>query len=409
MGPTLTTQPPVAVLDAPDAELLRRYLAGRDEPALDALVRRHGGMVLGVCRRVLGNPYDAEDAFQATFLVFVRKAGSVRPGALVGPWLHGIATRTALKARALVARRRAREKQVDSLPDVAAPAKTAAADWLPLLDREVAALPAKYRLPVLLCDLHGKSRTDAAGELGIPEGTLSSRLARARTLLRRRLSKRGAGAAVLVAAVLFPTSSPAASPILIQTTVRAATAFAAGTALTSPPGLIATAVLASFWRMRLTLAAGGLLMFLAVIGGVGLMLERSGALAAVVPVVRTDRELLQGDWVVAAMTMDGRDASQEEIEAFNKQKPLWVRGDEFNLPFDSDYVLDTNAHPKRIDLTCRIMPPPNNFQIGIYEVTDDELKLCLGPICRDDRPKAFVTEPGSGRTLMILKRRLPAK
>src|SRR5689334_13282541 len=83
-----------------DGELLRRYLAGREEFALEALVRRHGPMVLGVCRRVLGDAHDAEDAFQATFLVFVRKAGSIRPGELVGPWLYGVATRTALKARA---------------------------------------------------------------------------------------------------------------------------------------------------------------------------------------------------------------------------------------------------------------------------------------------------------------------
>jgi DNA-directed RNA polymerase specialized sigma24 family protein len=144
------SQPPATVADTPDGELLRRYLAGRDSPALEALVRRHGGMVLGVCRRVLGDPHDAEDAFQATFLVFVRKAASIWTGAQVGPWLYGVATRTALKARALAARRRAREKLVNALPDVAAPAGPAAVDWLPLLDREVAGLPAKYRLPVLL-------------------------------------------------------------------------------------------------------------------------------------------------------------------------------------------------------------------------------------------------------------------
>jgi RNA polymerase sigma factor (sigma-70 family) len=404
MGPSLTTQPPANVVDVPDAELLRRYLAGRDPSALEPLVRRHGGMVLGVCRRVLGNRYDAEDAFQATFLVFVRKAGSVRPGALVGPWLYGVATRTALKARALAARRQAREKQVDVLPDVAAPAKTAVADWLPLLDREVAALPAKYRLPVLLCDLHGLSRTDAAGQLGLREGTLSSRLARARTLLRRRLSKRGAGAAVLVAAVLFPTATsaaPAAAPaILVETTVRAATAFAAGTALTSPPALLATAVLAGWRRARLAVAAA-VLVSLALLGGVGLLLLRPGG-PAMVTVIRADREKLQGDWVVTAMTVNGKDAGWEEVVAQNK---LQFRGDQVNLPFDSDYILDPKAHPKRIDMTCRILPPPNNFMLGIYEVNGDELKLCLGAPGRDDRPKAFVTEPATGRTLMILKRR----
>jgi RNA polymerase sigma factor (sigma-70 family) len=397
----LTTQPPANVVDVPDAELLRRYVSGRDRPALEALVRRHGGMVLGVCRRVLGDRYDAEDAFQATFLVFVRKAASVRPGGLIGPWLYGVATRTALKARALAARRRAREKQVDVLPDVAAPSPTAAADWLPLLDREVAGLPAKYRLPVLLCDLHGLSRVDAARQLEIREGTLSSRLARARTLLRRRLSKRGAGAAVLVAAVLFPTSAPAAAPeALVETTVWAATAFTAGSALTTPPALLAAAVLASFRRARLVVAAAAVVTF-AMLGGVGLLLTRPGHSAAVVA-VQTDREKLQGDWAVVAMSMDGKDASQAEIAALDSVR---FHGDEVNLPFDSDFVLDTTAHPKQIDLTCRLLPPPNNFQIGIYEVNGDELKLCLGAPVRHDRPKAFVSEPESGRWLMILKRR----
>src|SRR5205823_2856910 len=170
MNPSLSSpaDPPADADRLADGELLRRYLAGREEAALAALVRRHGPMVFGVCRRVLGDAHDAEDAFQATFLVFVRKAAAVRPRETVGPWLYGVATRTALKARAHSARRRAREKQVDELPDVAAPADPAAADWLPLLDQAVQALPAKYRLPVVLCELRGLSRADAAGRLGLP-------------------------------------------------------------------------------------------------------------------------------------------------------------------------------------------------------------------------------------------------
>src|SRR5262245_14764124 len=164
-----------------EGQLLDCFLASRDEAAFEALVRRLGPMVLGVCRRILGDPHDVEDAFQATFLVAVRKAASVRPRELFGNWLYGVAYRTALVARARIIRRRAREKQFEDLPHP--PQVEPESSWQelrPFLDQEVSRLPDKYRLPVVLCDLEGRSRQEVARQLRLPEGTVSSRLAAAR-------------------------------------------------------------------------------------------------------------------------------------------------------------------------------------------------------------------------------------
>ena len=179
-----------------DGELLERFLARRDEAAFAVLVRRHGPMVLGVCRRLLGNVHDAEDAFQATFLLLARKGSGVRPPGRVGPWLYGVARRTAREARRAAARRRAREARALPRPE---PARETA-ELRPVLDRELARLPERYRAPVVLCDLEGMTRGQAARALGWREGTVSSRLARARALLARRLRGYGvvcAGAAAL--------------------------------------------------------------------------------------------------------------------------------------------------------------------------------------------------------------------
>src|SRR5262245_38426607 len=163
-----------------DGQLLERFVARHEEAAFEMLVRRHGPMVLGVCRRVLRHVHDAEDAFQATFLVLARKAASIGQRERVGNWLYGVAYRTALEARTLNAQRRANERQVGAMPEPVAPEVNAARDWRPLLDRELSQLPAKYREPVVLCELEGGTRRDVARQLRIPEGTLSSRLATAR-------------------------------------------------------------------------------------------------------------------------------------------------------------------------------------------------------------------------------------
>jgi RNA polymerase sigma factor (sigma-70 family) len=203
-----------------DAQLLESFLSRRDEAAFEALLRRHGPMVLGVCRRVLRNAHDAEDAFQATFLVLARRAGSIRCRQVVASWLYGVAYRTARKARAMNAKRRAKERRVAETSRPEVPAGEACEELLAHLDQELSRVPDKYRVPVILCELEGKSRKEVALLLGVPEGTLSWRLAQAKKMLARRLSRHGlAISGGALAAVMAPA---AASASLRASTVQAA-------------------------------------------------------------------------------------------------------------------------------------------------------------------------------------------
>jgi len=214
-----------------DGALLDRFLTSRDEVAFEQLVRAHGPMVLAVCRRLLGHEQDAEDAFQATFLVLSRKAGSIRRRGSLAGWLYAVACRTAMEARAMRSRLRRKETQVEALPDIAAGQMTDSSEARSALDHELGRLPAKYREAVILCDLEGRSRAEVARWLDIPEGTLSSRLAAGRKKLADRLARRGV---VLSAGALTVALTEAAAcsvpPPLIATTVRGAVAWAAGPA-----------------------------------------------------------------------------------------------------------------------------------------------------------------------------------
>ncbi len=212
-----------------DRQLLERFLGRREEAAFAALLHRHGPLVWGVCRRVLGNHHDAEDAFQATFLVLARKAGSIAARDLLANWLYGVAHRTALKARATAARRQARERQVADMPEVAGEDREPWQDLLPLLDRELSRLPEKYRAAIVLCDLEGKTRREAARQLGVPEGTVAGRLARARALLAKRLTRDGlALSGAFLAAALARATASAGGPPLASWTGKAAGLLAAG-------------------------------------------------------------------------------------------------------------------------------------------------------------------------------------
>jgi RNA polymerase sigma factor (sigma-70 family) len=227
-----------------DGELLERYISGRDDAAFEALVRRHGAMVLGVCQRILRNHADAEDAFQATFLVLVRKAGSIRKKGAVANWLYGVAHHTALKARAMNQKRRRKELVAGTMskPQIAEEV------WhqvQALVDGELSLLPENYRTAIVLCDLEGKTIKEAAAHLGWPQGTLATRLRRGRRLLAGRLAPHGlalSGAAL--AAALSPSMAPAAvSPPLVAVTLRAAALLAAGKHLCAG-GIISTNVAA---------------------------------------------------------------------------------------------------------------------------------------------------------------------
>jgi RNA polymerase sigma factor (sigma-70 family) len=227
-----------------DGQLLEDYIRRHEEAALAALVHRHGPMVWGVCRRVLRNYHDAEDAFQATFLVLVRKAASVVPREMIANWLYGVAHQTALKARATAAKRRARERQVTRMPEPVVTEPDLWHDLQPLLDQELNHLPDIYRVAIVLCDLEGKTRKETARQLGVPEGTVAGRLARARVMLAKRLARHGPAASGGALAVLLSqhVASAGVPSSVASSTIKAATLFAAGQ--TAATGVISAKVVA---------------------------------------------------------------------------------------------------------------------------------------------------------------------
>jgi RNA polymerase sigma factor (sigma-70 family) len=208
-----------------DGCLLGRFVAHGDQDAFAALVHRHGPTVLAVCRRACGDDHLAEDAFQAAFLVLARRAGDVKPRDAVRAWLYGVAVRTARGARARSARRRFRETPMPLVPDRPIPAAVAVeSDALRALDEEIARLPQHLRAAVVLCELDGLPRKAAAARLGVPEGTLSSRLGKARKVLARRLRGRGVALPAGALAILFGSARPAAAvgPALANAAARLA-------------------------------------------------------------------------------------------------------------------------------------------------------------------------------------------
>jgi RNA polymerase sigma factor (sigma-70 family) len=264
-----------------DSQLLDSFLAANDQAAFEALVRRHGPMILAVCRRVLKNRHDAEDAFQATFLVFVRKAASIQKRELLANWLYGVAHRTAMKARTASARRCKQEARVDAMPqtELASPD-----ELIPRLDEALARLPEKYRVPVVLCDLEGMSRPDAARKLGWPVGTVNWRLAKARAMLAKRLSRQGVSLSVGAVAAAFSGERASASlpPALVAETVKAGTSIASG----AVGGVISPTVFALTEGVLKTMLVEklktGTMMLLAVVlvGAGGLLISRSSLVAS---------------------------------------------------------------------------------------------------------------------------------
>ena len=249
-----------------DAQLLDQFIKSREESALESLVLRHGPMVWGVCRRILRNHHDAEDAFQATFLVLTRKAASVSPKDMLGNWLHGVAHRTALKGRTLAARRSVHEMQVPVLPEPEArPDSTS--ELRAVIDDEVSRLPANYRAVIVLCGLEGRTRTEAAEQLGVPEGTIASRLARAKSLLAKRLTRGGVSLSAAASAALLtgPAWSETMPPLLKVAIVKAGLAFSAGQSLTSCGVSAAVAELVKGGLKMITMIATKKLMLLAAI------------------------------------------------------------------------------------------------------------------------------------------------
>jgi RNA polymerase sigma factor (sigma-70 family) len=212
-----------------DGQLLERFVAWQEEAAFESLVRRHGALVLRVCRRVLDDLHAADDAFQATFLVLARKARNIGKRDSVGSWLYGAAYRIARKAKVSEVRRQRRETRAAVLPRPEPAGDGKLTDLKPLLDEELGQMSAKYRAPLVLCYLEGKTYGQAARELGWSEGSMSRRLAQARERLRQRLVRRGVAlSTACLGALLTQSTQAAVAPGLIEGTTKAALTFAAG-------------------------------------------------------------------------------------------------------------------------------------------------------------------------------------
>jgi RNA polymerase sigma factor (sigma-70 family) len=248
-----------------DAALLQDYVTHQDEAAFESLLRRHGPMVFGVCRRVLRNQADAEDAFQATFLVLVRKAASIRSGAKVGNWLYGVAHKTALKARAMNRKRSIRERKAGTKTK----SHGVEQDWGELqaiLDAQLCLLPERYRAAIVLCDLEGRTIKEAARQLGWHQGTTATRLARGRALLARRLTKQGLAlpAGVLAAATAKGTATIRVPPLLMRSTLAAEQCWArrsvAAGLISARVSALTQGVLQSMFMQKLMRALGLLLL-----------------------------------------------------------------------------------------------------------------------------------------------------
>jgi RNA polymerase sigma factor (sigma-70 family) len=265
---------PQAAPGPSDAQLLERFARHREEAAFTALVRRHGRLVLGVCRRVLRQEQDAEDAFQATFLALARQAGSLRASEAVGSWLYRVAYRIATRAEVHMARRRTTESQAPARPR-GTPHREA--DWRELeavVQEELGRLPEKFRAPFVLCCLEGKSRAEAAGELGWKEGTVAGRLAQARKLLQDRLTRRGLTLSTVLCLTFLGRPAAAAVPArLAGPAVRAAVLAAGGGAVTGLiPERIATLADGAHHAMSATkLKSVALLLALAAAAAGGLL------------------------------------------------------------------------------------------------------------------------------------------
>jgi RNA polymerase sigma factor (sigma-70 family) len=413
-----------------DAQLLQRYIAERDEDAFAALVRRHAAMVWGVCKRVLGHDQDAEDAFQATFMVLVRKAASVRPQSLLGHWLYGVANQVAVKGRAMNAKRMSREKQLP-LPIANAAAKADVWQELqPLLDQELSLLPEKYRVIILLCDLEGRTRKEAACCLGVPEGTVAGRQARAWAMLAKRLARHGfAVGGGSLAALLSQAAASAAPASAVASTIKSASVLAAGGSIAANLAVLTEGVVKAMFMNQLKSA---LTMILVILGlgiaafGVGVLAqgqpnrqppdlnfvakEQDGQAekpkeAGPLPAQpkqepgKTDQERMVGSWVIM------------NDDSLRKGEKWIIREDRFlmgvNLIGGIDKLLrfhrlDASKNPKQIDITFKEQPngkPLFNIK-GIYALDGDELRISLGDVGKD-RPAAFAKKPGPGELLIF--------
>jgi RNA polymerase sigma factor (sigma-70 family) len=424
--------------DQSDRQLVERALAGREEALFQAIVQRHGAMVYRVCLRVLQQPQDAEDAFQATFLVLAQKLGTVRKHASLASWLHGVAHRVALKAKAQSAARRRHEVQA-SLPDTLPPDDAIWGEVRSALDVELGRLPDKWRLPLILCYLEGRTQDEAANQLAWSKSTLKRRLEEARDALGRRLKERGILWSAALSAVLLSDSLASAAPGLVEATVDSAAAVAAGTpmatAASAEVAALTEGVLKTMFLTKLKIAA---LVFLtlALLGtGIGMlaipaMAEQDGAKNGVAerPVQetkapkldlsklqvdtepKTHLQKLQGTWMLVEAHMHGKKVAAKYLptKAISyRPHQFAIAGEKIVMHVNNGdtargrFVLDTAKKPKEITISWLIQWP------AIYNLEGDTLTICFNEDANLPRPDEFRTLNDSDRVLLVYKRAQP--
>ncbi len=411
-----------------DGQLLDHFVARREGPVFEAIVRRHGPMVWGVCRRVLRDHHDAEDAFQATFLVLARRAASIREREKLGNWLYGVAHQAAMKARSMRAKRRGREGQVSDMPEPMAVPHDRGDGLAETLDLELSRLPEKYRIPVILCELEGKTHGEVAKQLGWPIGTVSSRLARGRALLADRLTRRGVSLSIGALALLLAKEASASMPTeLIGPTARAASLVAAGRGVTAAVASIEADFLMEevMKRMLLTKLKGiGIALLTMALTGAGLlwMASRGPAIGQETANTRAatgaeasvdgDEERLQGVWTLVNLEQVGHRPTEEEKRAWKSgQFTITVRGNRLTYDADKSFMhfrLDPSQSPKLMTLEVTDGPQKGRHVPAIYRLDGDDLMICQGRLGDEEPPAGFSVEarrPGTFPTLWALRRR----
>jgi RNA polymerase sigma-70 factor (ECF subfamily) len=415
-----------------DCELLRRYVSHRDDAAFEVLVRRHGAMVWRVCRNRMPEAHAAEDAFQATFLILIRKAASLGQPDKLANWLYGVADRVARRSRQTLTREQ--ERQRPGLETVAAGSvdHEAASDLEVLLHEELRRLPAKYRSPLILCYLEDRTTEEAAKQLRWPVGTLKVRLMRGRRMLRTRLERRGwplsAGA---LATALSADAAPAVPAGLVGTTVRAATVFAAGRATGAVSANVLTlteGVLKTMFVTRLTIGGAALITAGLLTAGAGFLAFHTPAEGQTVPPAvavlaaaalvtaadnAADREAarkaevakLQGTWKIVTMEIDGNKTPDNAVP----ETRMILKNDTFGMVslgatlYRGNYKIDVSRTPKTLDIEFTEGPEKGNTALAIYELDGDNWKICL-TVGAKERPKDFATKASSGLALETLRR-----